>query len=282
MGPNLPFLSAASNAFLKPGGLLKWKERLEKDARLSLPLIEAMKIARLTFLVPVALRLSSPKPRLRHGRRLALFFRPNLTLNLCTFSFALLLPPLSHLPSLLTFPAVRLPGVGFGLHRLPEISHFSVSQPKALRTRARGYLSKLRGSTCPEGSHSAFCSPFSAAEFRAAASNLSSFNAIGQDKIAYPMLKHLSRYGMDFLLHIFNLWWSLHSFPSNWKTSSITPIHQMGKPLDSPAFFQPLSLSPPAYPSFFNTPFYFVYSSFWSQILFSLPARPVSALDGLL
>ena len=46
------------------------------------------------------------------------------------------------------------------------------------------------------------------------------------------MLKHLPRSGMDFLLHIFNLSWSSHSFPSIWKTSSIIPIHIMGKPLD--------------------------------------------------
>ena len=48
MRPNLPFLSAASNALLKPGGLLRWKKRLVKDARLLLPLTEVMKIARLT------------------------------------------------------------------------------------------------------------------------------------------------------------------------------------------------------------------------------------------
>ena len=56
------------------------------------------------------------------------------------------------------------------------------------------------------------------------------------------MLKHLSHSGMDFLLHIFNLSWSLHFFPSIWKTSSILPIHKMGKPLDSPASFWPISL----------------------------------------
>ena len=55
------------------------------------------------------------------------------------------------------------------------------------------------------------------------------------------MLKHLPRSGMDFLLHIFNLSWSLHSFPSIWKTSSIIPIHEMEKPLYSPAFFRPIS-----------------------------------------
>ena len=87
-------------------------------------------------------------------------------------------------------------------------SHFSISQPKALRNRARGYLTKLRQATCPVEFHSSFCSPFTLAEFHAAASNLSSSTATGPDKVAYLMLKHLPRSGMDFLLHIFNLSWS--------------------------------------------------------------------------
>ena len=57
------------------------------------------------------------------------------------------------------------------------------------------------------------------------------------------MLKHLPRSGMDFLLHIFNLSWSSHSFPSIWKTSSIIPIHKMEMPLDSPASFRPISFT---------------------------------------
>ena len=122
-------------------------------------------------------------------------------------------------------------------------SHFSISQPKTLRSRARGYLSVLRRATCPAESHSFFCSPFPPAEFHAAASNLSSSTATGPDKVAYPMLKHLPRSGMDFLLHIFNLSWSSHSFPSISKTSSIVPIHKMGKPLDSSASFRPISLT---------------------------------------
>ena len=92
-------------------------------------------------------------------------------------------------------------------------------------------------------SHSSFCSPFSPAEFLAAAANLSSSTAPGPDKVAYPMLKHLPRSGMDFLFHIFNYSWSSHYFPSIWKTSSIIPIHKMGKPLDSPASFRPISLT---------------------------------------
>ena len=120
--------------------------------------------------------------------------------------------------------------------------HFSVSQPKALRSRARSYLSELRRASCPEESHSFFCSPFSPTEFLAAASKFSPSTATGPNKVAYSMLKHLSRSGMDFLLHVFNLSWSSHSFPSIWKTSSIIPIHKMAKPLDSPASFQPIFL----------------------------------------
>ena len=91
-------------------------------------------------------------------------------------------------------------------------------------------------------SHSSFCSRFSPTEFHATASNQSSSTATGPDKVAYPMLKHLPRSGMDFL-HIFNLSWSSHSFPSIWKTSSIITIYKMGKHLDSPASFRPISLT---------------------------------------
>ena len=139
------------------------------------------------------------------------------------------------------FPNCSSPRESASVYAAYLRSHFSVSQPKALR--ARGYLTELRRATCSVKSHSSFCSPFSPAEFLAAASNLSSSTAIGPDKVAYPMLKHLPRSGMDFLLHIFNLSWSSHFFPSIWKTSFIIPIHKMGKPLDSPASFQPISLT---------------------------------------
>ena len=122
-------------------------------------------------------------------------------------------------------------------------SHFSVSQLKALRSRARGYLFELCRSTCPVESHSSFCPPFSSTEFRAAASNLYSFTVNGPDKVAYLMLKHLPRSGMDFLLHIFNLSWPFDSFLSIWKTSSNVPDHKMGKPLNFPVSFRPISLT---------------------------------------
>ena len=105
-------------------------------------------------------------------------------------------------------------------------------------TEPEANLYELRRATCPVESHSFFCFLFSPAEFVAAASNLSSSTATGPDKVAYLMLKHLPRPGMDFLLHIFNS----RFFPFIWKTSSIIPIHNMGKPFDSPASFRPISL----------------------------------------
>ena len=122
------------------------------------------------------------------------------------------------------------------------------------------------------------CSPFFPAKFLAAATNLSSSTATGPDKVAYSMLKHLPRPGMDFLLHIFNFSWTLHSsgrdlllFPSTRWESLSTLLFPSG-----------VSLSPHAYQNCLNASFYSVYSSFWSLIAFFLPARPVSTLDGLL
>ena len=141
------------------------------------------------------------------------------------------------------FPNCSSPRESASIYAAHPRSHFSVSQPKALCSRARDYLSEVRRATCPEESHLSFCSPFSPAEFHAAASNLSSSTATGPDKVLYPMLKHLLRSGTDLLLYIFNLSWTLHSFPSIWKTSSIILIYKMGKPLDSSASFRAIFLT---------------------------------------
>ena len=71
---------------------------------------KVMKIDRLTSLLLDAPRQSLPRPRLRHGRRLALLFQLSLTLNLYTLSFALSLALLPRLSPLLTFLTVLLPG----------------------------------------------------------------------------------------------------------------------------------------------------------------------------
>ena len=72
------------------------------------------------------------------------------------------------------FPKCSSPRESASVYAAYLRSYFSISQPKALPIRARSYLSKLRRATCPVESHSSFCSPFTLAEFLAAASNLSS------------------------------------------------------------------------------------------------------------
>ena len=141
MRPNLPFLSAALNALLKPGGLLRWTKRLVKDTKLSLQLTKVMKIARL-FTSPLldAPRQSSPKRRLRHGRRLAL---PFYSFN--PKSEHSLLRSVAGSPSSSScspnFPNCSSPRESALVYAAYLRSHFSVSQPKALRRRARGYFS---------------------------------------------------------------------------------------------------------------------------------------------
>ena len=212
-----------------------------KDVGLSLPLTEVMKIARLTSLLLDEPRQSLPRPRRSHGRRPALLFRPNpKTVYSLLRSIAGSPSSSSSSPNFSNCSSPRESALAYATYLR---SHFSVSQLKTLRSRARGYLSELRRAKCPEESHSSFCSSFSSTEFHAAASNLFPSTATGPDKVAYAMLKHLPRSGMDFLLHIFNFCWTSHSFPSIWKTPSIIPIHKMGKPLDPSASFGPISLT---------------------------------------
>ena len=148
MRPNLPFTSAVLNDILKPGGMLWWKEWLVKDARLSLPLTEVMKIARLTSPLLDAPRQSSPTPKLKHGRRLSLLFHPNQTQKLYTLFFALSLAPLPPLLISLTvllpgnrlrsMPLTRDPTFSFLSQRPcvaePEATFLSSAEPRALRS----------------------------------------------------------------------------------------------------------------------------------------------------
>ena len=91
--------------------------------------------------------------------------------------------------------------------------HFSVSQPKALRSRARSYLSELHRASCLKESHSSSCSSLISTKFQTAAANLLSSTVTGPDTVAYQMLKHLICSDMNLLqLHIFNFSWSLRFF----------------------------------------------------------------------
>ena len=84
------------------------------------------------------------------------------------------------------FPNCSSPRESASVYAAYLRSLFSVSQPKALRSRVRGYLTELRQATCSVECHSSFCSPFSPAELLATASNLYSSTATGPDKLPIP------------------------------------------------------------------------------------------------
>ena len=86
-------------------------------------------------------------------------------------------------------------------------------------------------------------SPFSSIELSTAISQLSTSTSSGPDQITYPLLSHLSQSALNFLLYIFNLSWSTHTFPSAWKQSTIIPIRKPGKPSNSPSSYRPISLT---------------------------------------
>ena len=162
MRPNFPFLSAASNAILKLGGLLKWRMQSLNDARLSLPLTEVMKIVSLTSPLTDTLRLTSSKPRLRHGRRLCSSLSAKSNSKSVHSLLHFVAGSSSSSPN---FPNCFSPGESASVFANYLRSYFSVSQQKTQRSRARGYLSELRRATCPEESHSSFCYSFSPLNF---------------------------------------------------------------------------------------------------------------------
>ena len=107
------------------------EEAVSENARLSLQLTEATKIAKRTSPLLDAPRQSLPRPRLRHGRRLALLFYLHQIQKLYTLFFTLSLALFPGLPPLLTPKLFLSQGICFGLCRLPEIPlfRFSVKGP---------------------------------------------------------------------------------------------------------------------------------------------------------
>ena len=103
------------------------------------------------------------------------------------------------------FPNCSSPRESVSVYAAYLRSHFSVSQPKACVAEPE---STFLSSAEPRALRS-LIRPFALfslpAEFLAAAFNLSSSTATDPDQVAYPVLRHLPRSGMDFLLHIFNL-----------------------------------------------------------------------------
>ena len=107
----------------------------------------------------------------------------------------------------------------FSFHQLPEIPLFlSPSQRPCITKPEATFPSSIEPSVLRSFTRLfALPSPLNFLQLL--------LTATGPGKAAYLRLKHLPRLGMDFLLHIFNLSWTLHSFSSIWKIFFIIPIH---------------------------------------------------------
>ena len=204
MRPDLPFLSAASNALLKPGGLLTKKEAIS-ETRKTFAAAHRSDIDRQAY-ISASRRASSVIAKAKAEAEARQITCSSLSPKSNHKSVHSLLRSVAGSSSSSpNFPNCSSPRESASIYVACLRSHFSISQPKTLRSRAKDYLSELRRATCPEESHSFFRSCFSSAEFLAAASNLSLSTATGPDKVPYLMLKHLPRSGMDLFLHIVNL-----------------------------------------------------------------------------
>ena len=116
--------------------------------------------SKFTFLLLDMLRLSLPKPRLKHGRRHARLSFPILILNRSILLFSSVSDSSSSSSSL-NFLNCSSPRES-SLVCIDYLRfHFSVSQPVTLRSQARGYLSEFHRVTCPKVSRFSFFFAFS-------------------------------------------------------------------------------------------------------------------------
>ena len=148
-------------------------------------------------------------------------------------------PTSSDLPN---FPSCHTP-VDCANHISSHLqSHFSTQGPKPFRSTEKVQVNHIRTAHC-NTLHSTFCSPFSFLELSTAISQLSTSTSLGPDQITYPLLTYLPQSALHFLLYIFNLSWSTHTFPYTWKQSTIIPILKPEKLSDSPSSYRPISLT---------------------------------------
>ena len=124
------------------------KDAVSQTQKAFAALIEVMKIVRLTFLSRDLSHLSSSGQRLRHGRRHAC-----LSLSKIVYSLRRSVAGISSPCFSPNFPHCSFPTESASVYADYLKYHFSVSQPKVLRNRARGYLSELLLITCSEESH---------------------------------------------------------------------------------------------------------------------------------
>ena len=68
-------------------------------------------------------------------------------------------------------------------------------------------------------------------------------SSLGQDKVHYQFLKHLTFTSLSVLLGIFNDIWQLGDFPLSWREALVIPIPKPGKDASDPANYCPVALT---------------------------------------
>ena len=146
MRPNLPFLSAASNAILKPGGLLRWNVKLER--RKAFAAAHRSDEDRQAY-ISASRRASSliTKAKAEAWQTNCCSLLPNSKPKSVHSLLRSIAGSPSSSSSYPNFSNCSSPRESVSVYAAYLRSHFSVSQPKTLCSRARGYLTELRRAT---------------------------------------------------------------------------------------------------------------------------------------
>ena len=224
------FLLAASRANLKLCGFLKQKQWSEKAAKILLPLAETMKCDRLTYHPLGMLQLLLPSPR--RGKKHAPLSPKSVYSSLrfvggsASFSFSNCSSPKELVSVYVNYLRPHLPK----------------SQLKLVRGEARAHLSQLWQTSCSEVSF-LFLLSLHLQWIFCGCHQLLLFAATSLHKVACSIMKHsLVPTWISFFISSIFLGLLL-SFLSVWKSSSILPIRKMGKSLNLPASFRPISFT---------------------------------------
>ena len=90
--------------------------------------------------------------------------------------------------------------------------------------------------------HTKYNEPFTVMELKTALKS-SSNTAPGEDKISYPMLRHLSESALEFLLYMYNVIWRTCDFPGVWRDAVVLPFFKPGKDPTVPESYRPIALT---------------------------------------
>ena len=158
------------------------------------------------------------------------------------------------------FPNCSSPRESASVYAAYLRSHFSVSQPKTLRSRARGYLTELRRTTCPVESTRRFALPSLLLNSLRPSPTLPHPLPLVQTKLPIPCQSIFLALAWIYLFTC-SIFLGLYiPFLPSGRHLPIFPCTKW-ESLSTLLLPSGLSLSPPAYQSFLNASFYPVYSS---------------------